>query len=33
MAIKDNDVLLARMLKERVAAIAPPVGFRVFGSP
>ena len=32
MAIKDNDLLLARKLKERVAAIAPLVDFRVFGS-
>ena len=32
MAMKDNDLLLARKLKERVAAIAPLVDFRVFGS-
>jgi predicted nucleotidyltransferase len=32
MAIKDNDLLLARKLKERIATIAPLVDFRVFGS-
>ena len=32
MAMKNNDIQLARKLKERIVTIAPLLDFRVFGS-